>query len=104
MKSATAKVLHPIAGVPTIGDVLLCGRRSSPAHTVAVVRHERDSVAAAIAELSDGVIIVDQDDVPGTGRAVELAIAGRSPILTATSLLVSGDVPLPRCWNPDRPH
>jgi bifunctional UDP-N-acetylglucosamine pyrophosphorylase/glucosamine-1-phosphate N-acetyltransferase len=93
MKSATAKVLHPIAGVPMIGHVLSAVAALHPAHTVAVVRHERDAVAEAIAELSDGVVIVDQDDVPGTGRAVELAIAVLADF-DGDVVVVSGDVPL----------
>jgi bifunctional UDP-N-acetylglucosamine pyrophosphorylase/glucosamine-1-phosphate N-acetyltransferase len=93
MKSTTAKVLHPIAGVPMIGHVLSAVAALHPAHTVAVVRHERDAVAGAIAELSDGVVIVDQDDVPGTGRAVELAIAALADF-DGDVVVVSGDVPL----------
>ena len=40
----------------------------------AVVRHERDRVAEHIAALDPDVLIVDQDDIPGTGRAVEAAL------------------------------
>jgi bifunctional UDP-N-acetylglucosamine pyrophosphorylase/glucosamine-1-phosphate N-acetyltransferase len=41
MKSRTAKVLHPIAGVPLIGLVLATARELAAAHVVTVVRHER---------------------------------------------------------------
>ncbi|MEN9739877.1 MAG: bifunctional UDP-N-acetylglucosamine diphosphorylase/glucosamine-phosphate N-acetyltransferase [Actinomycetota bacterium] len=93
MKSALAKVLHPIAGIPMIGHVLSTAAALQPKHTVAVVRHQRDQVAAAIAELTDGVTVVDQDDVPGTGRAVELALDALSGF-DGDVVVVSGDVPL----------
>jgi lipoprotein signal peptidase len=37
--------LHPLAGVPMIGHVVSAVAALHPAHTVAVVRHERDAVA-----------------------------------------------------------
>lgn len=93
MKSSLAKVLHPIAGVPMIGHVLSTAAALHPQHTVAVVRHQRDAVVAAITELTEGVTIVDQDDVPGTGRAVELALAALNGF-DGDVVVVSGDVPL----------
>jgi bifunctional UDP-N-acetylglucosamine pyrophosphorylase/glucosamine-1-phosphate N-acetyltransferase len=93
MKSSLAKVLHPIAGVPMIGHVLSTAAALHPQHTIAVLRHQRDSVAAVVAELTDGVVIVDQDDVPGTGRAVELALAALDGF-EGDVVVVSGDVPL----------
>ena len=74
MKSALPKVLHPIAGVPLIGHVLATAQALEPAHIVAVVRHERERVAAAITELAPEAHIVDQDEIPGTGRAAEVAL------------------------------
>lgn len=93
MKSSLAKVLHPIAGVPMIGHVLSTAAALHPQHTIAVLRHQRDSVAAVVAELTDGVVIVDQDDIPGTGRAVELALATLDGF-EGDVVVVSGDVPL----------
>ena len=93
MKSSLAKVLHPIAGVPMIGHVLSTAAALHPQHVVAVVRHQRDAVAGAISELTEGVTIVDQDDVPGTGRAVELALAALEGF-EGDVVVVSGDVPL----------
>lgn len=93
MKSSVAKVLHPIAGIPMIGHVLSTAAALNPQHTVAVVRHQRDEVAAVIGELADGVTIVDQDDIAGTGRAVELALEALSDF-DGDVVVVSGDVPL----------
>lgn len=94
MKSQTPKVLHRLAGVPLIGHVLATARALDPAHVVAVVRHERDVVAAAIAELDAHAIIADQDEIPGTGRAVEAALAALPADFDGDVLVVSGDVPL----------
>ncbi|HEX7834585.1 MAG TPA: bifunctional UDP-N-acetylglucosamine diphosphorylase/glucosamine-1-phosphate N-acetyltransferase GlmU [Pseudolysinimonas sp.] len=94
MKSSRAKVLHPIAGVPLIGHVLATARELSAAYVVAVVRHQRDAVAAAILELMPEAIIVDQDDMPGTGRAVEIGIQALPDAFDGEVVVVSGDVPL----------
>ena len=74
MKSSRPKILHEIAGRPLIGHVLGTVHALAPAHILAVVRHERDAVSAMITGFSPDVVIVDQDDVPGTGRAVEVAL------------------------------
>jgi bifunctional UDP-N-acetylglucosamine pyrophosphorylase/glucosamine-1-phosphate N-acetyltransferase len=94
MKSQTPKVLHALAGVPLIGHVLATARALDPAHVVAVVRHERDRVAEAIAALDAEAIIADQDEIPGTGRAVEAALAALPADFDGDVLVVSGDVPL----------
>jgi bifunctional UDP-N-acetylglucosamine pyrophosphorylase / glucosamine-1-phosphate N-acetyltransferase len=94
MKSALPKVLHPLAGVPIVGHVLATARELTPAHIVVVVRHERDAVAATILELLPEAVIVDQDEVPGTGRAVEQAIGALPTGFSGDVMIVSGDVPL----------
>ncbi len=94
MKSQTPKVLHLLGGVPLIGHVLATARALDPAHVVAVVRHERDRVAEAIAALDAHAIIADQDEIPGTGRAVEAALAALPADFDGDVLVVSGDVPL----------
>ena len=94
MKPRTPKVLHRLAGVPLIGHVLATARALDPAHVVAVVRHERDTVAAAITELDADAIIADQDEIPGTGRAVEAALDALPADFAGDVLVVSGDVPL----------
>ena len=94
MKSAIAKPLHALAGLPLIGHVLRTAGQLEPAHTVAVVRHERDQMVEAITSLADGVAIADQDDVPGTGRAVEAGINALPADFDGTVVVLSGDVPL----------
>jgi bifunctional UDP-N-acetylglucosamine pyrophosphorylase/glucosamine-1-phosphate N-acetyltransferase len=94
MKSATPKVLHELAGVPLLGHVLNSAQALDAAHLLVVVRHERDRVAAAVAELAASARLIDQDEVPGTGRAVELAVAALPDDFDGDVLILSGDVPL----------
>jgi bifunctional UDP-N-acetylglucosamine pyrophosphorylase/glucosamine-1-phosphate N-acetyltransferase len=94
MKSQRPKILHEIAGQPLIGHVLGTVHQLDPAHVLAVVRHEREAVSTVITGLSPDVIIVDQDDIPGTGRAVEVALDALPAGFDGDVVIVSGDVPL----------
>ena len=94
MRSSTPKVLHRIAGHPLVVHVLGVVRELDPAHAVAVVRHERDRVAEVLAESMPELRIVDQDEVPGTGRAVELAVAALPADFDGDVVVLSADVPL----------
>lgn len=94
MKSTKAKVLHSIAGVPLVGHVLATANELGAEHIVVVVRHERDAVAAAVLEQFPQAIIVDQDEVPGTGRAVEAALTGLPEGFNGPVVVLSADVPL----------
>ncbi len=94
MKSATPKLLHQLAGVPIVGHVLATARTLDAAHVITVVRHERDRLVEVIEADMPESVIVDQDDVPGTGRAVELAVAALPADFDGDVLVVNGDVPL----------
>ncbi|GAB3616486.1 bifunctional UDP-N-acetylglucosamine diphosphorylase/glucosamine-1-phosphate N-acetyltransferase GlmU [Okibacterium endophyticum] len=94
MKSKTPKLLHPIAGVPIVGHVLATARALDAEHVIAVVRHERDLLVDVIRRELPRSIIVDQDDVPGTGRAVEQAVDALPAGFTGDVLVINGDVPL----------
>ncbi|WP_336632308.1 MULTISPECIES: bifunctional UDP-N-acetylglucosamine diphosphorylase/glucosamine-1-phosphate N-acetyltransferase GlmU [unclassified Microbacterium] len=93
MRSALPKVLHRIGGRPLVGHVLDTARDLAPGHVLVVVRHERDRVAEAVTGISAEVTVVDQDEVPGTGRAVEVALQS-IPDFDGDVLVLSGDVPL----------
>jgi bifunctional UDP-N-acetylglucosamine pyrophosphorylase/glucosamine-1-phosphate N-acetyltransferase len=93
MKSSLPKVLHRIGGRPLVGHVLDTALALEPARVVVVVRHERDLVAGAVVEAAPGVIVVDQDEIPGTGRAVEVALDALDDF-AGDVLVLSGDVPL----------
>ncbi|WP_394552704.1 bifunctional UDP-N-acetylglucosamine diphosphorylase/glucosamine-1-phosphate N-acetyltransferase GlmU [Agromyces sp. MMS24-JH15] len=94
MKSTLPKVLHPLAGAPMLAHVLATARALDPATVITVVRHERDQVAAAVEIELPGSAIVDQDEVPGTGRAVEQAIGALPGGFEGDVLVLNGDVPL----------
>lgn len=98
MKSRTPKILHEIGGLSMIGHALAAVRTLKPQRLAAVVRHERDLVAAKISELDRQAVIVDQDDIPGTGRAAQQALQAlqeqNGGQLTGTVLVSYGDVPL----------
>ncbi len=93
MRSRTPKVLHPLAGVPLIGHVLATADELEPAHVVTVVRHERDRVAEVVTAHAPHSVLVDQDELPGTGRAVELALEAL-PGFDGTIVVLCADVPL----------
>lgn len=93
MKSRTPKPLHPLAGRPLIAHVLSTAGELHPEAVVAVVRHERDRMAEAVLEHAPHVRIADQDEVPGTGRAVEQGLEA-IPGFEGHVVVLSGDVPL----------
>lgn len=114
MKSATPKVLHQIAGRSLVGHALNAAAALDPQRTVVVVRHEREQVAAHVMEIAPHALLADQDEIPGTGRAVysglstldATAVAARvangevgdtsvlDTQLTGSVVVTSGDVPL----------
>jgi len=94
MKSRLPKVLHPIGGRPLVGHVLTTAARLGADHVEVVVRHERDQVVAALSQAYPEAVFVDQDEVPGTGRAVQVAIDELPADFGGDVLVLSGDVPL----------
>jgi len=74
MRSATPKVLHTLAGRSMLGHALAAGGSLEPGRLAVVVRHQRDRVAAHALEIAPAALVVDQDDIPGTGRAVQCAL------------------------------
>ncbi len=70
MRSATPKVLHRIAGRTLLHHAIEAAHELDPQRTVVVVRHERDAVAAHVADVAPEALVADQDEIPGTGRAV----------------------------------
>jgi bifunctional UDP-N-acetylglucosamine pyrophosphorylase/glucosamine-1-phosphate N-acetyltransferase len=96
MKSRTPKILHEIGGLSMVGHALRAARGIAPQRLAIVVRHERDLVAGHVSALDPDAVIVDQDDVPGTGRAVEAALHAlhADEDLAGTVVVTYGDVPL----------
>lgn len=88
MKSSTPKVLHQIGGRSLVHHALVASAALDPQRTVVVVRHDRDRVAAHVKDVAPDALIADQDEVPGTGRAV---LCGLSALdATAIAAAVAG--------------
>lgn len=96
MKSRTPKILHTIGGISMVGHAMAAASGLNPQKLAVVVRHERDLVAAHIDVLDPTALIVDQDAVPGTGRAVQQALEAldAQEELSGTVVVTYGDVPL----------
>lgn len=93
MRSARPKVLHEIAGLPMVAHVLIAARALEPEVLAVVVRHDREAVAAAVLEHAPEAVVVDQDERPGTGRALEVAVTALAGF-DGDVLVVNGDLPL----------
>ncbi|MDQ3627445.1 MAG: bifunctional UDP-N-acetylglucosamine diphosphorylase/glucosamine-1-phosphate N-acetyltransferase GlmU [Actinomycetota bacterium] len=96
MRSDLPKVLHGIGGRTLLGHAVAVGRAVDPVHLVVVVRHGRDRVAEHVGAIDPTALLADQDEVPGTGRAVECGLQALPPELTGTVVVTMGDVPLLR--------
>ncbi len=95
MKSARAKVLHPVAGRPMIEYPLALARGLSAKRVVAVLGHQLEAVQRSIADRfgDQAVEVALQAEQKGTGHAVMQA----APLLEderGLCLILCGDVPL----------
>lgn len=94
MRSTTPKVLHRIGGRSLLDHAVTAARGLEPQHLVVVVRHERDAVVRHLAQVAPDARPADQDEVPGTGRAVACGLAALPQDATGPVVVTSGDVPL----------
>src|SRR5688572_6867447 len=81
MRSRLPKVLHPLAGLPMVRQVVEVGRALGPSSIVLVVGHAAEPVIAAAGR---GVTVVYQAEQLGTGHAVlqaREALRGRSDLV-----------------------
>jgi len=96
MKSARAKVLHELDGLPLITYVCRTAQSLGPEKIYAVVGHQASEVEQAVqTEVGDRAAFVTQTEQRGTGDAV---MAAQSQLENSDSLVLvlSGDVPLIR--------
>lgn len=98
MKSATPKVLHPVAGRSLLGHVIEAASTIEPEHLVVVVGHGREQVISHVEEIAPWALTVVQEQQQGTGHAVRVALddlaarglaLGQGPVVVLT-----GDTPL----------
>jgi bifunctional UDP-N-acetylglucosamine pyrophosphorylase / glucosamine-1-phosphate N-acetyltransferase len=93
MKSARAKVLHEIGGLPLIAYVCRTARALDPKKIYVIVGHQAAGVEKAVTKEVGGLAeFVTQTEQRGTGDAV---LAAREKFADADSVIVvlSGDVP-----------
>ena len=96
MKSARAKVLHELGGLPLITYVCRTAQALNPEKIYVVVGHQANEVERAVqTEVGDTAAFVTQIEQRGTGDAV---MAAQSQLENSDSLVLvlSGDVPLIR--------
>jgi bifunctional UDP-N-acetylglucosamine pyrophosphorylase / glucosamine-1-phosphate N-acetyltransferase len=90
--------MHPIGGRSLLHHAINAAAGTAPAHLVVVLRHARDQVAEHVgsvaAKIDRTVLVADQDDIPGTGRATECALTQLPGDLSGTVVVTYGDVPL----------
>lgn len=90
MRSAQAKVLHPIGGKPLLRHVIETAEVLKPREVCVVVGHQGEEVKKSFA--SSQVTWVNQQEQLGTGQAVGQGFAGLRG--DGVVLVLYGDVPL----------
>lgn len=102
MRSTTPKVLHPFAGKTFLNRVMDAVAGVKPDELAVVVHAQADRVSSAALSYNKEVRIVNQDDKPGTGRAVQCAMRDfnascqekNGTNLTGAVLIAASDMPL----------
>ena len=94
MKSNKPKVMHEIAGLPLLGHALATASSLGASFVVPVVRHQKEVIAPYIEAFYPNAKIAEQDEIPGTGRAVECALDAIPADFKGAVVVTSGDVPL----------
>lgn len=96
MRSDTPKVLHQLGGRTLLNRVVSSVRQLNPDRLAVVVHYQAERVADAALSYDSGITIVRQDDIPGTGRAVQCAMKtlGEDERLTGPVLIAASDMPL----------
>ena len=94
MRSSTPKVLHEISGLPMLGHALATATALGAQKVIPVIRHEKEKLEQYINSYYPNAHIVLQDDIPGTGRAVECALDALPADFSGAVVVTSGDVPL----------
>ncbi|WEV66668.1 bifunctional UDP-N-acetylglucosamine diphosphorylase/glucosamine-1-phosphate N-acetyltransferase GlmU [Bifidobacterium sp. ESL0769] len=96
MRSSKPKVLHELAGKTFLERVMTSVSALNPETLAVVVHYQAERVAKAAQSYNEHVEIVEQDDIPGTGRAVQCAMKqlDGDGKLTGPVLIAASDMPL----------
>ena len=96
MVSNKPKVLHAFAGKTFLNRVMDSVAALNPDTLAVVVHFQAERVAEAARSYDEQVTIVNQDDIPGTGRAVQCAMAQLTEAgkVDGPVLIAASDMPL----------
>ena len=94
MKSARAKMLHPVLGAPLLEHVLRALASLGARPVRVVVGHQAEAVRTAFSER--GLEFLEQDPPLGTGHALLAARRALADAAPRTLLVLNGDLPLLR--------
>ena len=94
MRSKAPKVMHELAGLPLLGHVLATATSIGAAHVIPVIRHQKELLTEYIDAYFPTATIAHQDEIPGTGRAVECGLDQLPADFDGAVVVTSGDVPL----------
>lgn len=96
MRSRDPKVLHTFAGATFLQRVMHAMQGLNPDRLAVVVRYQGERVAAAAKSYNESVRIVEQDDIAGTGRAVQCAMAqlDEEETVHGPVIIAASDMPL----------
>jgi bifunctional UDP-N-acetylglucosamine pyrophosphorylase / glucosamine-1-phosphate N-acetyltransferase len=94
MVSNTPKVMHELAGKPLLGHVLSTVSSLDSEGVYVVLRHKKELLSEYLTSHYPKAVLVEQDEIAGTGRAVEVSLEKIPHDFNGDLLVVSGDVPL----------
>lgn len=94
MVSSIPKVMHQLAGRTLLGHVMATASSLDTSGVYVVLRHQKDLIGEYLNQSFPNAIQVEQDEIPGTGRAVEVSLSEIPADFAGDVLVVSGDVPL----------
>jgi bifunctional UDP-N-acetylglucosamine pyrophosphorylase / glucosamine-1-phosphate N-acetyltransferase len=94
MVSATPKVMHQLAGRTLLGHVMATASSLKTSGVYVVLRHQKELISDYLSQAFPAAIQVEQDEISGTGRAVELSLSIIPENFDGDILVISGDVPL----------
>jgi len=94
MLSATPKVMHQLAGRSLLGHVMATANSLETSGIYVVLRHQKELISEYLLKTYPDAIQVEQDEISGTGRAVEVSLSKIPADFNGDVLVISGDVPL----------
>jgi bifunctional UDP-N-acetylglucosamine pyrophosphorylase/glucosamine-1-phosphate N-acetyltransferase len=86
--------MHQLAGRTLLGHVMATASSLETSGVYVVLRHQKELIAEYLEKNFPTAFQVEQDEIAGTGRAVEVSLTKIPADFSGDVLVVSGDVPL----------